>query len=100
MDENQRRRLSIARELMTWSVALPSVLTKIDKVLKLPDVKETKVTEIESIAEIVGTVFLGIKEAVDADDDDRLIASVDRLREEIVTANLILDRLLKTEPSS
>jgi len=99
MDENQRRRLSIARKL-TWSVALPSVLTKIDKVLKLPEVKETKAAEIESIAEIVGTVFLGIKEAVDADDDDRLIASVDRLREEIMTANLILDRLLKTEPSS
>jgi hypothetical protein len=95
MDRNQRRRLSIARELMTWSVALPSVLTKIDQVLKLRDVKETQAAEIESIAELVGTVFLGISEAVDADDYDRLIVSVDRLREEIVTADAILDRLLK-----
>ena len=95
MDENQRRRLSIAKELMMWGNAVPHVLAKIDKVLKLREVSETQASDIESIAEIVGTVFLGIREAVDSDDYDRLVAGVDRLREEIVTANAILDRLLK-----
>ena len=80
---------------MTWSVALPSVLTKIDQVLKLRDVKETQAAEIESIAELSGPYSLGISEAAHADDYDRLIVSVDRLREEIVTADAILDDLLK-----
>lgn len=95
MPETMRRRLSIARELMTWAEALPRLLARIDKVLKLPDITKAQTADIESIAELVGTVFLGIREAVDSDDYDRMIASVDRLREEIARANEILDRLLK-----
>jgi hypothetical protein len=94
MDESNRRRLSIARELMTWADALPRLLSKIDKVLKMSEVSEAQATEIASMTELVGSVFLGIREAVDSDDYDRLLASVERLREEILTANAILDRLL------
>jgi hypothetical protein len=96
MPETMRRRLAIAHELKTWADALPRVLVRIDKVLKLPEVAEAQASDIESIAELLRTVFLGIREAVDSDDYDRMIASVDRLREEIVTANTILDRVLKT----
>jgi hypothetical protein len=100
MDENQSRQLSVARELITWADALPRVLAKIDQVLKLPDITETQAKHIESMAEIVGTIFLGIRKAVDSDDYDRTIAGVDRLREEILTADTILDRLLKPETST
>lgn len=79
---------------MTWADALPRLLSKIDKVLKMSEVSEAQATEIASMTELVGSVFLGIREAVDSDDYDRLLASVERLREEILTANAILDRLL------
>jgi hypothetical protein len=67
---------------------------------EIPDITETQANNIESMAERVGTIFLGIKEAVDSDDYDRTIAGVDRLREEILTADTILDRLLKRETST
>ena len=51
---------------MTWVDALPRVLAKIDQVLKLPDI--TKTQAIESMAELVGIIFLSIREAVDSDD--------------------------------
>ena len=100
MDENPSRQLSVARELMTWVDALPRVLAKIDQVSKLPDITETQANNIESMAERVGIIFLGIREAVDSDDYDRTIAGVDRLRKEILTADTILDRLLKRETST
>ena len=95
MDRDQRRRSSIAKELMTWADALPRILAKIDDVLKLPDITVAQAKEIQSIADTVGAVFLGIREAARADDYDRLMAGVDRLREEIITADTILDRLIK-----
>jgi hypothetical protein len=95
MDRNQRQRSSIAKELMTWADALPRILGKIDEVLKSPDITTAQATDIESIAETVGAVFLGIREAARADDYDRLMAGVDRLREEIMTADAVLDRLIK-----
>jgi hypothetical protein len=52
-------KLSVARELMRWVDALPHVLAKIDQVLKLPDITETQAKHLESMAERVGTMFLG-----------------------------------------
>jgi hypothetical protein len=94
MDESKRRRLSIARELKTWAGDLPRVLSKIDRVLKLSYITEAQAADIESIAELVRTVLLELREAVEADDYDRMIASVDRLHEGITTADATLDRLL------
>ena len=85
---------------MTWVDALPRVLAKIDQILKLPDITETQAKHIESMAERVGTIFLGIREAVDSDGYDCTVAGVDRLREEILTADTILGRLLKPETST
>jgi hypothetical protein len=95
MDRDQRQRSSIAKELMTWADALPRILAKIDDVLKLPNITIAQAKEIESIANTVGAVFVGIREAARADDYDRLMAGVDRLREEIMTADAVLDRLIK-----
>lgn len=100
MDETQRRRFSIACELMTWADALPHVMARIDKVLALPQITEAQTTYIESIVELVGTLLLAIRKAVDSDDYDRTIASVDRLREEILSANATLDRLFNPEAAN
>jgi hypothetical protein len=97
VDHDERRRLSIAKEWVTWNDALSRVVTRIDEVLKLPYVTETQATVIESIAKTVGTVFLGIREAVDSEDYDRLGASIDRLREELAAADPILDRFIKQQ---
>jgi hypothetical protein len=99
MDENQRPRLSIAKELMTWGDALSRILAKIDQMLQSPNITVAQATDVESISDHVGIVIQGIKEAVRTNDYDRLIASVDRLREEIATAEASLDRMLRPESS-
>jgi hypothetical protein len=88
------RQLSIAKELIKWADAMPRLIERIDDVLKLPFISETQAVEIESIAERVETLFLGIREAVNDHNYNRLVASVDRLREEIVAGDATLDRLL------
>ena len=97
MDQTRRRQLSIARELRTWGPAVPRLLTKINEVVKLPQMTAAQTAGIEAIAELVRTLLLSIREAVDSDDYDRLIAATDRLREEVVKADETLDRLLKPE---
>ena len=67
MDRDQRQRSSIAKELMTWADALPRILAKIDDVLKLPNITIAQAKEIESIANTVGAVFVGIREAARAE---------------------------------
>jgi hypothetical protein len=100
MDETRRRRFSIARELATWAGAIPRLLKKIDEVLKLPHVTEVQAVDIDSIKELVRTLILSIREAVDDEDLNRLSASIDRLREEISAADRTLDRLLKPKESN
>jgi hypothetical protein len=95
MDENQQRWLFVARELMTWGAALPRILAKIDEMLQSPNITVAQATDVESISDHVGIVIQGIREAVRTNDYDRLIASVDRLREEIAAGDMMLDRMLK-----
>jgi hypothetical protein len=80
---------------MAWGDALSRILAKIDDVLESPDITVAQERAIESISDTVRTVFSGIREAAHTDDYDRLLACVDRLREEIVIAEALLDRLLK-----
>jgi hypothetical protein len=47
---------------------LSRLLANVLKVLKLPEVTEAQAVDIESIAELVGAAFLGIRKAVDCDD--------------------------------
>ena len=71
------------------------VLARIDEVLRLPEITLAQATDIESIADTIGDVFLGIRQAVSANDFDRLIACGDRLRDEIAIAEALLDRFIK-----
>jgi hypothetical protein len=96
MDENQHRRLSIARELMTWANALPRLIQQIDEVASLPRLTEMQTSYVESIAERLGVLLRAIQAAVASDESyEHLTASVDQLREEIITATDTLDRMLQ-----
>jgi hypothetical protein len=96
MAETMRRRISIAQELATWSDALPGLLRKLDVVLELPNLTATQRLDIDLIAARIGSVFVAIGLAVDADAScERLLATMDRLREEITAADATLDGLLK-----
>jgi len=96
MGENERRRLSIAQELKRSADAIPRLLRKIDQVLELPDITRAQALDAELIAARIGMVFFAIKKAVVADAGyEQLVASTDRLREEITTANATLDGLIK-----
>lgn len=96
MPERRRRRLAIAVELRTWADALPNVLSKISRVRHWPRITDAQATDIEKIAANMDAVLCCIRAAVDAEDYDRVSASVDRLREEIIRANRTLDRMLPT----
>ncbi len=96
MPETLRRRMSIATELATWSDAMPSLLRKVDVVLELPNLTATQRLDIELITARVGSVFMAIGVAVEADAScERLVATMDRLREEITAADATLDGLLR-----
>jgi len=97
MDETQHRQLSIAQELMLWADSIPCLLAKIDSVLKLPHIDEAQAVEVEWIAERIERLFLGIQKAVNESHYGRLIASTDRLCEEIAAGNATLDELLKSD---
>jgi hypothetical protein len=96
MDENKYRRLSIADELTTWGDALPRVLIKIDEVRGASNITTAQAATVESIAYGIGTVIQGLGEAIYAEDYDGLIAILARLREKIVIANALIDRLLQS----
>jgi|HubBroStandDraft_2_1064218.scaffolds.fasta_scaffold2152553_1 hypothetical protein len=91
-----RRRISIAQELATWSDAMPGLLRKLDVVLELSNLTATQRLDIELITVRIGSVFVSIGVAVDADAScERLLAIVDRLRDEMAAADATLEGLLK-----
>jgi hypothetical protein len=98
MDENQRRRLSIARELLTWGVDMPNLLIRLGKASKRSTLPARLQIEFEAMARRITTQFNAIGETPDADAADvtlynQLIENTDRLRELIATANAALDPL-------
>jgi hypothetical protein len=95
MDETTRRWLSISRELMTWAYITPRLIRRIDDVICLPKVTPVQTVEVESIGQRIGVLLSSIHAAVEADHSyEPLTARLDRLREEIVSADVTLNRLL------
>ena len=95
MDEIQRHRLFIARELRTWTADLPRLIRRIDGALELPDISDSQAFEAESIVERIGLVLRGIQASINSGETkERLRASADRFREEVAAADSILDGLL------
>jgi hypothetical protein len=100
MDETRRRRLSIARELVTWGVAMPVLLARLAEASKRATLPARLQIEFEAMARRITTQFNAIGEAPEADSADetaydQLIENTDRLRELMGVANAALDLLLK-----
>jgi hypothetical protein len=100
MDETRRRRLSIAKELVTWGVAMPSLLARLAEASKRATLPVRLQIEFEAMARRTNTQFNAIGEAPETDTADvtaydKLIGNTDRLRELIGVANAALDLLPK-----
>ncbi len=100
MDETQRRRLAIARELVTWGTEMPALLARIAAALKMPSVPGRHKLDFEVMARRITATFKAIGEAADSETSDeanyeQLIERTDRLRELIAAANAALDGLVK-----
>jgi hypothetical protein len=100
MDENSRRRVSIAKELVTWGAAMPDLLARIAEALKMPSIPGRRKLDLEVLSRRITRSFNAIGETPDpaADDTilyDQLIENTNCLRELIAQTNAALDRLVK-----
>ena len=100
MDESEQRRS--AKELFERAEEISSLIRRIEETLKLPNLTEAQTRDIELIPQRLGSSIKAIRQAAIVEGnrtvcEQQLFASTERLREEIATANMILDRLL-TDP--
>jgi hypothetical protein len=98
VDENEQRRT--AKELFERAEEISSLIRRIDETLKLPHLTEAQTRDIELIRQRIGISIKAIGEAAIVERnriirEQQLIASTERLREEIAIANGIFDELLK-----
>jgi hypothetical protein len=98
IDDETRQRREISRRLIKSAGEIPSLIERLTEVLELSSLTEPQVVAIESFTERIGSLNEAIRRTVNAEDAplpyEQSLASTDRLREEIATANLFLDRLL------
>jgi len=98
IDNENRHRGEISKRLIEYAGEIPSLIERLTEVLELPSLTESQVVAIESFTERIGSLNEAIRSTVNAEDAplpyEQSLASTDRLREEIATANLFLDRLL------
>ena len=100
MDETHHRRLSIAKELLTWGIAMPSLLAGISEALKRSNLTGRQKLDFEIMARRITTSFNAIGEtpedkALDATQYERFIENTDSLREQIAAAKVALVRMAK-----
>jgi hypothetical protein len=95
VDEYSQHRQSIVRELLTWAYATPRLIRRIDSALCLPHLTEAQKFDLETMSDRIGIRFRSIQKVIESDGSyERLLASTDRLREEIAASEATLDRLL------
>jgi hypothetical protein len=98
IDDETRHRREISKRLIQYAGEISSLIQRLSEVLELPSLTEPQVVAIESFTERIGSLNETIRRTVNAEDAplpyEQSLASTDRLREEIATANLFLDRLL------
>jgi hypothetical protein len=98
IDDENCHRQEISKRLIEYAGEIPSLIERLTEVLELPSLTEPQVVAIESFTERIGSLNEAIRRTVNAEDAplpyEQSLASTDRLREEIATANLFLDRLL------
>jgi hypothetical protein len=94
-------RLEITKDWLTCAEQVQRLLERINVVLKLPQLTESERFELEATARTIQQLYTAIGRAFASSEDDRtldeqLTAGAKRLREEIRTADGILNRLLRT----
>jgi hypothetical protein len=94
-------RLEITKDWLTCAEQAQRLLERINVALKLPQLTESERFELAATARTIQQMFTAIGRAFASTEDDRtldqqLTAGAKRLREEIRTADGILDRLLRT----
>jgi hypothetical protein len=98
IDDENRHREEISKRLIRCAGEIPSLIERLTEVLELRSLTEPQVVAIESFTERIGSLNEAIRRTVNTEDAtlpyQQSLTSTDRLREEIVTANLFLDRLL------
>ena len=97
MDENEQRRT--AKELFERAEEISRLIKRIHETLKLPNLGEAQTRDIESIPQRIGSSMKAIREAALVEGirtirEQKLVASIERLRAEIAIGNGILDELL------
>jgi hypothetical protein len=100
MNETHPRRPSIAKELLTWQIAMPSLLAGISEALKRSNLTGRQKLDFEIMARRITTSFNAIGETpedktLDATQYERFIENTDSLREQIAAAKVVLVRMAK-----
>jgi hypothetical protein len=98
IDNENRHRGEISKRLIEYAGEIPSLIARLTEVLELSSLTEPQVVAIEAFTERIGSLNEAIRSTVNAEDAplpyEQSLAGTDRLREEIATAKLFLDRLL------
>jgi hypothetical protein len=98
IDDEKHHREEISKRLIRCAGEIPCLIERLAEVLELRSLTEPQVVTIESFTGRIRSLNEAIRGTVNAEDAplpyQQTLASTDRLREEIATANLFLDRLL------
>jgi hypothetical protein len=92
--DDANRFIKIATELFTWGGALPALLRRIGEATKMPSISDADKMALAAASKRIADLFQQANKILDGDEKtDDLVGIADRLREEIVNANVVLDRL-------
>jgi hypothetical protein len=96
MDDSPHWWSSIALELENSTAELPRLIRRVDEVLASEDITDSQALKAESIIERIETMLRDIQATINSDEnEERLRASADQLREELAAADETVDELLK-----
>ena len=93
MDNDASRFIRTAKELFTWSAAREDLSHRIGVASKLLSISEADNAGLAATSRRIDDLFDNAGRFIDDGYMDGLTALSDKLREEIVAANVILDRL-------
>jgi hypothetical protein len=96
--DDQARFLEIVSEMFTWAGALPHLLNRIGAGLTMATISLNDKAQLLLASNRIGDLFKKAGEMMDKGNLDELSAITDQLREQIVKATLILDRLKVPDP--
>jgi hypothetical protein len=93
MDDNANRFIRVAKELFTWTAALGDLLHRIGEATRMSSISAADKLALIDSSKRISDLFNKAEQFIDDERTDDLIALSDQLRDEIVKANVILDRL-------